>query len=130
METLLSDILGKILFRSSRFFHQKKLKTLLLTIRMHFSQPGRKFPAKVPKPFALSATEKSKDKFCERNYQTTPQIKLKVFLTTFSKNFCLSFPKNFPKMSEETKQKKTFPKKVLERFSGLWTSKTQFRQPS
>ena len=108
IETLLPDILGKILFRSSRVFHHKQLKTLLLTSRMHFSQPGRKFPAKGPKPFALSATEKLQDKFCERNYQTTPQIKLKVFLKTFSKNFCLSFQKTFRKCLKKL-NKKNFP---------------------
>ena len=73
---------------------------------MQFSQPGRKISAKGPKTFALKATEKLKDKFCERNYQTTPQMTLKVFLTFFFENVLPVAPKNSPKMSEETKQKK------------------------
>ena len=72
---------------------------------MQFSQPGQFLSAKGPKLFALNATNKLKDNSCEKNYQTLPQIILKLFSTTFS-NFLPVAPENFPLMSEETKGKK------------------------
>ena len=44
----------------------------------------------------------------QKNYRTTSQMTLKVFLTFFFENVLPIAPKKSPKMSEETKQKK-FP---------------------
>ena len=101
---------------------------LLLTSRKRFSQPGRKFSAKGLSPFALSAT---------KNWRTNPVKKLsnyssddvETIFDNFFENVLRVAPKNFPKISEEIKQKK-FLNKVLESFAGIWTSKMQFRQSS
>ena len=75
---------------------------------MQFSQPGRKFSAKGPKTFALNATKKSKDISCEKKLSNYSSDDVETFFDNFFKIFSPVVPENFPKMSEETKQKK-FP---------------------
>ena len=95
---------------------------------MRFSQPGRKFSAKGLTPFALTTTTNWRRNPLEKlsNYSSDD---VETFFDNFFENVLPVAPKNFPKKSEEIKQKK-FLNKVLERFAGLWTSKMQFRQPS